>query len=80
MLKRKIERACLICFGIFIGTFFASIGIVPTLVLICNFINATMTGRAISIIVVVALLDIFSISMVTSVITGIKEHLSYIGK
>lgn len=79
MLKRKIEQACLICFGIFIGTFFASIGIVLTLVLICNFINATMTGRAISIIVVV-LLDIFSISMVTSVITGIKEHLSYIGK
>lgn len=79
MLKRKIERACLICFGIFIGTFFASIGIVLTLVLICNFINVTMTGRVISIIVVV-LLDIFSISMVTSVITGIKEHLSYIGK
>ena len=79
MLKRKIERACLICFGIFIGTLFASVGIVPTLVLICSFINATMTGRAISIVVVV-LLDIFSISMVTAVIRGIKEHLSYIGK
>lgn len=79
MLKRKIERACLICFGIFISTLFASIGIVPTLVLICSFINATMTGRAISIIVVV-LLDIFSISMVTAVIRGIKEHLNYIGK
>ena len=79
MLKRKIERACLICFGIFIGTFFASIGIVPTLVLIRNFINATMTGQAISIVIVV-LLDIFSISMVTAVIRGIKEHLSYIGK
>lgn len=79
MLKRKIKRACLICFGIFISTLFASIGIVPTLFLICNFINATMTGRAIS-IVVVALLDIFSISMVTFVIRGIKEHLSYIGK
>lgn len=79
MLKRKIKRACLICFGIFIGTLFASIGIVPTLVLIRNFINATMTGRVIN-IVIVTLLDIFSISMVTSVITGIKEHLSYIGK
>ena len=79
MLKRKIKRACLICFGIFIGTLFASIGIVPILALICNFINITMTGRAIS-IVIVTLLDIFSISMVTSVIAGIKEHLSYIGK
>lgn len=79
MLKRKIKRACLICFGIFIGTLFASIGIVPTLVLICNFINATMTGRAISIVIVV-LLDIFSISMVTAVIRGIKEELEYIGK
>lgn len=79
MLKRKIERACLICFGIFISTLFASIGIVPTLILICSFINATMTGRAISIVILV-LLDIFSISMVTSVISGIKEHLSYIGK
>lgn len=79
MLKRKIKRACLICFGIFIGTLFASVGIVPTLVLICSFINATMTGRAISIIVVV-LLDVFSISMVTAVIRGIKEELEYIGK
>lgn len=79
MLKRKIERACLICFGIFIGTLFASIGIVPTLVLICNFINATMTGRVISIVIVV-LLDSFSISMVASVIIGIKEELEYIGK
>lgn len=79
MLKRKIKRTCLICFGIFIGTLFASIGIVPTLVLICSFINATMTGRAISIVVVV-LLDIFSISMVASVIIGIKEELEYIGK
>ena len=79
MLKRKIKRTCLICFGIFIGTLFASIGIAPTLVLICSFINATMLGRAISIVVVV-LLDIFSISMVTAVIRGIKEHLSYIGK
>ena len=79
MLKRKIKRTCLICFGIFIGTLFASIGIAPTLVLICSFINATMTGRVIS-IVIVALLDIFSISMVTAVIRGIKKHLSYIGK
>lgn len=79
MLKRKIERACLICFGIFIGTLFASIGIVLTLVLIYNFINATMTGRTISIVIVV-LLDIFSITMVTSVIRGIKEDLNYIGK
>lgn len=79
MLKRKIKRACLICFGIFIGTLFASVGIVPTLVLICSFINATMTGRAISIVIVV-LLDIFSISMVTAVISGIKEELEYIGK
>lgn len=79
MLKRKIKRACLICFGIFIGTLFASVGIVPTLVLICSFFNATMTGRVIS-IVIVTLLDIFSITMVTAVIRGIKEHLSYIGK
>lgn len=79
MKRLETKRACLICFGIFIGTLFASIGIVPTLVLICSFINATMTGRVIS-IVIVALLDIFSISMVTSVIRGIKEHLSYIGK
>ena len=79
MLKRKIERACLICFGIFIGTLFASIGIVPTLAFIRIFINATMTGRVIS-IVIVALLDLFSISMVTSVIIGIKEELEYIGK
>lgn len=79
MKRLETKRVCLICFGIFIGTLFASVGIVPTLFLICNFINATMTGRAISIVIVV-LLDIFSISMVTSVISGIKEHLSYIGK
>lgn len=79
MKRLETKRACLICFGIFIGTLFASVGIVPTLFLICNFINATMTGRAISIVIVV-LLDIFSISMVTAVIRGIKEHLSYIGK
>ena len=79
MLKRKIKRACLICFGIFIGTLFASIGIVPTLAFICSFANATMTGRVIS-IVIVTLLDIFSITMVASVIRGIKEDLNYIGK
>ena len=79
MLKRKIKRTCLICLGIFIGTLFASIGIVPTLAFICNFANATTAGRAISIVIVV-LLDIFSITMVTSVIKGIKEHLNYIGK
>ena len=78
MKRLEMKRACLICFGVFIGMLFASIGIVSTLVLICSF-NATMTGRAISIVIVI-LLDIFSISMVTSVISGIKEHLSYIGK
>ena len=78
-MKRRIERISLICFGIFIGTFFASIGIVPTLAFIHLFNNATMTGRTISIVIVV-LLDIFSITMVTSVIRGIKEDLNYIGK
>ena len=79
MKRLETKRACLICFGIFIGTLFASVGIMPTLFLICNFINATMTGLAISIVIVV-LLDIFSISMVTAVIRGIKEELEYIGK
>ena len=78
-MKRRIKQISLICFGVFIGTLFASIGIVPTLALIRLFSNATMTGRAIG-IVIVTLLDIFSITMVASVIRGIKEDLNYIGK